>query len=62
MQRIQGNSQQPSTNPNHRRLQLVASQPINLCRTLPIIGGESILIGSIFDVDICQILQKISKI
>ena len=28
MQRIPGNSQQPSINPNHRRLQPVASLPI----------------------------------
>ena len=40
MQRIPGNSHQPSINPNQRRLQPVASQPINLCRILPIIDRE----------------------
>ena len=31
-------------------------------RTQPFIGGESILIGSIFDVFSCRLLRKIGKI
>ena len=70
MQRIPGNSQQPSINPNHRRLQLVASQPINLCRTLPIIDREpnlshcskfwgiSLLLEILFEIATLLILLK----
>ena len=46
--------------PTHRSLQPVASsttnQPIIGVKTQHIIGGESILVGSIFDVFSCQLL------
>ena len=69
MQRFQVHSHSQVLTPTHRSLQPVASigvqttqpfisvEPVNFS-----IGGESVLIGSIFDVFSCRLLQKIGKI
>ena len=53
MQRFQVHSHSQALTPTYRSLQPVAStsvQPYGQGQTTPFIGGESVLIGSIFDV------------
>ena len=72
MQRFQVHSHSQALTPTHRSLQLIASFSVqqNLSTSgqpfignhLLLIGGESVLIGSIFDVFSCRLLQNIGKI
>ena len=74
MQRFKVHSHSQAVSPTHRSLQPVASSSVqtlhitseeptpSLVAYQPFIGGESVLIGSIFDVFSCRLLQKIGKI